>query len=257
MSGADRWDLLVVGGGTAGIVAAKTAASLGARVLLVERHRTGGDCLWTGCVPSKALLAVADAAAGARTAGRFGVVVEGTVRVDFARAMQHVRGAIARIAPVDSPEALESAGVSVRAGRARFVADGVADVDGEQVRFTQAVVATGASPAMPPVPGLADVDVLTSENLWDLTEPPRRLAILGGGSIGCELGQALARVGVEVTLVEGASRILPREDADAAAAVHRALTSEGVDVRVGRSVVAVEPPGAGSAAGRLDRKSVV
>lgn len=242
MRGPDRWDLVVLGGGTAGIVAAKTAAGLGVRVLLVERERTGGDCLWTGCVPSKALLAAAGVAAGARDAGRSGVLVD-DVRVDFPRVMDRVHAAIRRIAPVDSPEALTAAGVSVRAGHGRFLGEGMLDVDGETVHFTQAVVATGAAPARPPIPGLADLEVLTSDTLWDLTEAPRRLAVLGAGSIGCELGQGLARLGVEVTLVEGAPRVLPREDPDAAAVVHRALESEGVRIRTGQSVASVAPSG--------------
>ena len=238
MSTTERWDLLVLGGGTAGIVAAKTAARLGARVLLVERDRTGGDCLWTGCVPSKALLAAGEAAAGARRAGRFGVTVD-EVRVDFARVMDHVHGAVRQIAPVDSIESLEAAGVTVRTGHGRFVGEGVLDLDGETVRFTQAVVATGAAPAVPPVPGLADLDFLTSDTVWDLAEAPRRLAVLGGGSIGCELGQGLSRLGIEVTVVEGAPRVLPREDAAAAAVVHRALESDGVTVLTGQSVASV------------------
>jgi pyruvate/2-oxoglutarate dehydrogenase complex dihydrolipoamide dehydrogenase (E3) component len=238
VSTTDRWDLLVLGGGTAGIVAAKTAARLGARVLLVERDRTGGDCLWTGCVPSKALLAAAEAAAGARRAGRFGVTVD-EVRVDFARVMEHVHAAIRQIAPVDSIEALEAAGVTVRTGEGRFVGDGMLDLDGETVRFTQAIVATGAAPAVPPIPGLAELDHLTSDTVWDLTEAPRRVAVLGGGSIGCELGQGLARLDIEVTVVEGAPRVLPREDAAAAAVVHRALESDGVTILTGRSVTSV------------------
>jgi pyruvate/2-oxoglutarate dehydrogenase complex dihydrolipoamide dehydrogenase (E3) component len=247
VSGPERWDLLVLGGGTAGIVAAKTAASLGARVLLVERDRTGGDCLWTGCVPSKALLAAADAAARARDAARFGVHVD-AVRVDFPQAMDHVRAAILHIAPVDSPETLEAAGVTVRQGTGRFVADGVLDLDGEAVHFTQAVLATGAAPALPPIPGLTDLDVLTSDSVWELTEAPHRLVVLGAGSIGCELGQGLARLGVDVTLVEGAPRILPREDADAAAVVHRTLEGEGVDIRVGQAVASIVASGPTSGA---------
>ena len=257
MTAPDRWDLLVLGGGTAGIVAAKTAARLGARVLLVERDRTGGDCLWTGCVPSKALLAAGEAAAGARRAGRFGVTVD-EVRVDFAQVMEHVHGAVRAIAPVDSIDSLEAAGVTVRTGHGRFVGEGVLDLDGETVRFTQAVVATGAAPAVPPIPGLADLDHLTSDTVWDLTEAPRRVAVLGGGSIGCELGQGLSRLGVEVTIVEGAPRVLPREDAAAAAVVHRALESDGVTVLTGRSVASVVA--SDSRSGRLvleDEESVV
>jgi len=153
----EPWDLIVVGGGTAGIVGAKTAARLGARVLLVERERTGGDCLWTGCVPSKALLAAAGTAASARSGHRFGIDV-GEVSVDFTKVMDHVRAAIQHIAPVDSVEALEKASVSVRTATARFTGPDSAEIDGTAVRFRQALVATGASPAIPPIPGLNDVD---------------------------------------------------------------------------------------------------
>ncbi|WP_407317483.1 FAD-dependent oxidoreductase [Isoptericola halotolerans] len=256
MSRPDRWDLLVLGGGTAGIVAAKSAAGLGARVLLVERDRPGGDCLWTGCVPSKALLAAGQAAASARRAGRLGVQVDG-VHTDLGRTLDHVRTSIDRIAPIDSPEALARAGVTVRSGHGRFRGDGTLDLDGETVHFTQAVVTTGAAPAVPPIPGLADREFLTSDDVWHLDEAPRRLTILGGGSIGCELGQGLARLGVEVTVVEGAARILPREDADAAAAVRQALEADGVSVRTGQSVTSVDVSGARSGALRLDDGSSV
>lgn len=246
----EPWDLLVLGGGTAGIVAAKTAARLGSRVLLVESHRTGGDCLWTGCVPSKALLAAAHVAAAARDGARFGVHVDG-VRVDFAETMAHVRRAIAEIAPVDSPASIEEVGVTVRTGRARLVGPGMAEVDGERVSFTQAVLATGAEPAVPPIPGLDQVAALTSDTIWDLDRRPGTLAVLGGGSIGCELGQAMARLGSRVTVVEGAARILPREDAVAAATVDEALRADGVDIRADRTVVAVEPSESDSSSGTL------
>jgi pyruvate/2-oxoglutarate dehydrogenase complex dihydrolipoamide dehydrogenase (E3) component len=230
------WDLLVVGGGTAGIVSAKTAARLGARVLLVERERTGGDCLWTGCVPSKALLAAASAAAQARRAGRLGVDVDG-VTVDFPRVMEHVRGAISAIEPADSPEALADSGVTVARGHASFRGAGHADIDGEPVGFSQAVVCTGSSPLLPGIPGLHDVDPLTSDTVWGLRTLPRRLAVLGGGNIGCELGQAFARLGSEVTIVEGLDRILGREDSEAARLVSSSLARDGVRVVTGARVV--------------------
>ncbi len=241
----EPWDLLVVGGGTAGIVGAKTAARLGARVLLVERERTGGDCLWTGCVPSKALLAAARAAASARGGHRFGVTVA-EVSVDFAKVMDHVRGAIQHIAPVDSIEALEDAGISVRTGTARFTGLDAAEIDGTPLRFRQALLATGAAPAVPPIPGLSRVDYLTSGTVWDLTKLPEELVVLGGGSIGCELGQAFARLGSRVSVVEGAPRILPREDPRAAAEVSRALVDDGVDLHTGSGVARVEPGTGGS-----------
>jgi len=241
----EPWDLLVVGGGTAGIVGAKTAARLGARVLLVERERTGGDCLWTGCVPSKSLLAAAGIAASARTAGRFGIDV-GEVSVDFAKVMAHVRAAIQRIAPVDSVEALEAAGVFVRTATARFVGSDSAELDGAPVAFRQALVATGASPAVPPIPGLSDIAYLTSDTVWGLDTLPAQLVVLGGGSIGCELGQAFARLGSRVSVVEGAPTILPREDPLAAAEVARALVDDGVDLFTGSGVASVESTGPGS-----------
>ncbi len=233
------WDLLVVGGGSAGIVGAKTAARLGARVALAERARPGGDCLFTGCVPSKSLLAAASAAASARTAGRLGVHVDG-LRVDFAAVMAHVQGAIATIEPTDSPAALERAGVTVLPGDVEFSGPGTATVAGRPVSFHRALVATGASPAVPPVPGLREAAHVTSETVWDLGELPRRLVVLGGGSIGCELGQAFARLGSDVTILEGAPRLLPREDPDAAALVAAALQADGVTVLTGEPVSRVE-----------------
>ena len=234
----DAWDLVVVGGGTAGIVGAKTAARLGARVLLVERDRTGGDCLWTGCVPSKALIAAAGVAATARTGERFGVRAE-RVTVDFPAVMDHVRGAIAHIAPVDSPEALEDAGVTVWRGDAVFTAPDRLVVGDRGVRFTQALLATGAAPAVPPIPGLAETPYLTSETVWDLDELPADLVVLGGGSIGCELGQAFARLGSRVSVVEGGERLLPCEDEDAATAVAASLRADGAQVLTGVEVTSV------------------
>ncbi len=194
----EAWELLVVGGGTAGIVAAKTAAGLGARVLLVERARTGGDCLWTGCVPSKALLAAAHVAADARAAARYGVHAD--VHIDSAAVRAHVQRAIAAIEPVDSLEALRAAGVQVLAGSLTFTGTDRAVVDGTPVRFRRALIGTGSSPSVPDIAGLRTAltsdTLLTSDTFWDLTELPERILILGGGSIGCELGQASARLGV-------------------------------------------------------------
>jgi pyruvate/2-oxoglutarate dehydrogenase complex dihydrolipoamide dehydrogenase (E3) component len=235
---AQMWDLLVVGGGAAGLVGSQTAAALGADVLLVEQDRTGGECLWTGCVPSKALIAAASSAAQARRARSYGIGV-GEVTVDFAGVMAHVRRSIDQIAPVDSPEALAEAGVTVRSGVLRFTGPGVADVDGTEVRFRQALVATGSSPQVPPVPGLAERNVLTSDTVWNLRELPARLVVLGGGSTGCEIGQAMARLGSSVTLVERSPQVLPEEDPEAAAFVRRALEDDGVRVLTGRTPVGV------------------
>ncbi|NOJ61133.1 NAD(P)/FAD-dependent oxidoreductase [Arthrobacter sp. 260] len=215
-------DLLVIGGGTAGIVGSMTAASLGARTVLVERSRTGGDCLWTGCVPSKTILSAAAAAAGESA-------LTGN-RTDFALVRTRVAGAIAAIEPEDSPESLTAAGVTVISGSARFTGPGEADVDGRTIRFRQALIATGAAPALPSIPGLDQSPrVVTSETIWDLEILPGRLVIIGGGPVACELGQAFARLGSRVVIL-ARTAILPKENRDAAALVCDALRSDGVQV---------------------------
>lgn len=249
------WDLLVIGGGTAGLVGAKTAAGFGASVLMVERDRIGGDCLWTGCVPSKALLSAAHAARDARTASRFGIRV-GDVDVEFAAVMAHVRRAIATIEPTDSPAAMRAAGVLLTHGTARLTGRQMAEVDDQAVRFRQALVATGAAPVMPPIPGLSDAGPLTNETVFSLTALPARLLILGGGSVGCELGQAFARLGSCVTLVEASPRLLVREDADAAALVTAALAGDGVTICSGVAATAVRHVGDGWIAEFADGSAV-
>jgi pyruvate/2-oxoglutarate dehydrogenase complex dihydrolipoamide dehydrogenase (E3) component len=223
------WDLVVVGGGTAGLTAAVGAARLGARVLLVERDRTGGDCLWTGCVPSKALLTAAEHAHIARSSSPLGVDVDG-VRVDLARVMAHVKRAIAHIEPHDSPDRLRREGVVVRHGTARFLGPGRLEIDGYVERYRRAMIATGARPVVPDLPGLRASDPRTSDTIWDLAGLPDRLVVLGGGPIGVELGQAFARLGSHVSLVEMAGQLLPREEPDAAAVVAARLRAEGVEV---------------------------
>ena len=241
-----RWDVVVLGGGTGGIVASRTAASLGARVLLIERARTGGDCLWTGCVPSKALLSAARHAADVRRAHGLGVYAPDPT-VDFAAVMAHVKGAIAAIEPEDSPTTLQGAGVHVMAGEARFTGPGRLEVDGHAVSFRRAIIATGSRPAVPPIQGLREARPLTSDTVWDLDALPGRLVVLGGGAIGCELGQAFARLGAEVTIVEAAARILAGEDPEAAGIVHSSLVRDGVRILTGHSAVRVkgEPDGPG------------
>lgn len=214
-------DLLVIGGGTAGIVGAKTAARLGARTVLVEEHRTGGDCLWTGCVPSKTILSAAARAAQARA-------TDGS-EPDFDRMRARVHSTIATIEPEDSPEALERAGVTVLHGSARFTGPGEAEIDGRSVRFRKALIATGSAPALPNIPGLEAAHTVTSETVWDLATLPSRLVVLGGGPIACELGQAFARLGSQVTVL-ARSGLLRKEDRDAAALVHASLERDGVQV---------------------------
>jgi pyruvate/2-oxoglutarate dehydrogenase complex dihydrolipoamide dehydrogenase (E3) component len=232
------WDLVVIGGGTAGLVASRTAARFGARTVLIEDNRLGGDCLWTGCVPSKSLIAAADAATTARSSAGLGVSVNDVV-VDFARVMEHVRAAMYEIAPVDSEESLVGDNVEVVRGRARFTGPDTVDVDGRELRFRQALIATGASPGLPAIPRIDSVDLLTSETFWDLRTFPERLVVLGGGAIGCEIAQAMARLGSAVMLVENGPRILHKEDERASAIIHAALIADGVDVRTNSSVTKV------------------
>ena len=227
-----RYDLVVIGGGTAGLVSAIGAAGLGARVALIERGLLGGDCLHTGCVPSKALLRSARAAAEARRAPALGVQVGG-IGVDFAAVMRRLRERRADLSPHDSAERLRATGVDVHVGEARFTGAAAVAVAGRTLTFRRAVIATGGRPAVPPIPGLAALPYLTSETLFSLTEQPRSLAIVGAGPIGCEMAQAFARLGTAVTLIDRAAQLLPQEDADAAAIVARRLAADGVVLRLG------------------------
>ena len=214
-------DLLVIGGGTAGIVGAQTAASLGASTVLVESGRTGGDCLWTGCVPSKAILAVAPRAKIERE-------LTGEPP-NFAVVRDYIAQAIRTIEPVDSPAALQRAGVTVRSGSARFTAPGLAEIDGRAIAYRQALIATGAEPLVPAIPGLKDARFVTSETVWELSEVPRRFLVIGGGPVSCELAQAFSHLGSEVTMLVR-SHLLPKEDRDAAALVRQSLESDGVRI---------------------------
>ncbi len=231
------WDLVVLGAGAAGIVAAKTATGFGARVLLIDERPPGGDCLWTGCVPSKALLAAAESAAGARRAAVLGVHCQ--VRVDAGDVLAHVRQSIATIAPKDSAATLEREGITVRLGRATLTGPRTVDVDGTPIGFRRAVLAFGARPSLPPVPGLADSGALTSDTIWDLTAFPDQLVVIGGGSIGCELAQGFARLGCQVTVLEAAGRLLSAESQAASRLITAALRADGVEVVTGAAVTAV------------------
>lgn len=235
----DQWDLIVLGGGTAGIVASKTAAGLGARVLLVEREKTGGDCLWTGCVPSKSILAAAHVVALAKTGENIGVTFS-EPSIDFSAVMNHVKSAINSIAPQDSPATLTDFGITVVQGYATFTSPNSICINGVDYQFRKAIISTGASPAIPEIPGLKESNYLTSENLWELRELPERLVILGAGSIGTELGQAFNRLGSHVTLIDGAERILPREDEDASRLLHDRLRSEGIAIVTSAKVERIE-----------------
>jgi pyruvate/2-oxoglutarate dehydrogenase complex dihydrolipoamide dehydrogenase (E3) component len=205
-------DLIVIGGGAGGISAAQAATRGGARVLLVQDGPIGGDCTFTGCVPSKALLFAA-----ARGDG-------------FEQAMGHVRAAVSRVAATEDDDAMARQGIAVRHGRARLRGGGVVDVDGTRLRAPRIILATGAGPAIPPIDGLDPARVLTNETIFELRDQPASLAVLGGGPIGCEMAQASARLGTRVTVIEAMDRLLPRDDPRASSIVAAALVADGVEV---------------------------
>ncbi len=225
---AARYQLVVIGGGTAGLVSAAIAAGLGAKVALIERHLLGGDCLNVGCVPSKAVLRASRAWHQARSAqAEFGgpaAVGEG----DFAAVMERLRKLRAGIAPIDGAPRFASLGVDVFLGDARFTGHETIEVAGQTLRFRRAMIATGARAALPPIPGLADANPLTNETVFSLTARPKRLAIIGAGPIGLEMAQSFARFGSHVTVLNADARAMPRDDADAARVVEASLTRDGV-----------------------------
>jgi len=222
------YDMVVVGAGTAGLITAIAAAGFGKSVALIERHLMGGDCLNVGCVPSKALLRSAEAAAAVRDAGALGIRVDAAPEPDFGAVMERLRRLRAGIAPHDSAKRFQEAGVDVYLGSGRFTGRDAIDVEGATLRFKRACIATGARAGLPPIPGLAEVEVLTNETLFELTEQPARLGIIGAGAIGCEMAQAFARLGTEVHVVEMSPGVLPLEEPGAAAIVAAALERDGV-----------------------------
>ncbi|GAB6908336.1 mercuric reductase [Desulfosarcina cetonica] len=221
------YNLVVIGAG--GLVSAAGAAGVGARVALIESHLLGGDCLTVGCVPSKALLRCAKAAAAVRRAPEFGIKVGGEILVDFGFVMERLRRLRAGIAPVDSAQRYsEKLGVDVFMGKGRFTGRNTIEVNGQTLKFTKAVVATGGTAAVPPIPGLKQAPYLTNASVFNLTELPARMGVIGAGPIGIEMAQAFQRLGSQVTVLSRDSKILPREDPDAAKVVAAALEKDGV-----------------------------
>ena len=233
---APRYNLVVLGGGTAGLITAAGAAGLGAKVALIEREHLGGDCLNIGCVPSKALIRAARAYADVRDAGQYGVEVPEGVRVNFLAVMERMRRLRAEISPNDSAARYRELGVDVFLGDGRFVDSDTVEVDGKKLRFRRAVIATGARAIPLPIPGLTESGYLTNETVFSLTELPKRLAVIGAGPIGCELAQTFARFGSQVTLLEVMPQILIREDKDAAALIQAALIRDGVSLILGCNI---------------------
>ncbi len=238
-----RYNLVVLGAGTAGLITALVASSLGARVALIERHLMGGDCLNVGCVPSKAVIKAARTVHDARSAGKLGLDVS-DAPPDFAAAMERMREIRSRISHEDSARRYrDEFGIDVYLGEARFLGQGRVDVDGTELQFKRAVVATGARAVAPGIEGLAEAGYLDNETVFTLTERPRRLAVIGAGPIGCELAQSFRRLGSEVAILEMGPHILSREDADAAAIVQEAFVRDGVELVLGCSIERVSKRG--------------
>jgi pyruvate/2-oxoglutarate dehydrogenase complex dihydrolipoamide dehydrogenase (E3) component len=232
-----RYNLVVIGAGAAGLVSAAGAAGLGARVALIERNLLGGDCLNNGCVPSKAVVRAARALSDARNSAEFGVQGGEQLGFDFGCAMERMRRLRATLSRHDSARRFrDELGVDVFFGQARFIGPDCIEVDGKQLLFAKAAVCTGGRPVAPDIPGLAEAGFLTSDTVFSLTELPRRLAVIGGGPIGCELAQSFARFGSRVSLIQRGRQLLPREDADIAAVLQAALVRDGVDLHLGAKV---------------------
>lgn len=226
------YNLVVIGAGTAGLVTAAGAAGLGAKVALIERHLMGGDCLNVGCVPSKGLIAAARAAHAATSGGAdLGIKVDPDgVEIDFPAVMERMRKLRAGISQHDSAKRFTELGVDVFIGQASFIDSQTVAVGDQRLAFRKAVICSGARADAPSIPGLGEVDYLTNENLFNLTELPKRLGIIGAGPVGCEMAQAFARLGSEVLLVEATHGILPREDPEASEIVRQALVADGVQL---------------------------
>jgi pyruvate/2-oxoglutarate dehydrogenase complex dihydrolipoamide dehydrogenase (E3) component len=238
-----RYNIVVIGAGTAGLVTAAVASALGAKVALIEKHLMGGDCLNVGCVPSKGVIRATRAWAEARRADEFGLHIPAGVKYDFAAAMTRMRKLRARISHTDSAHRYKKLGVDVFIGEGRFTGPYAVEVGGKTLRFKKAAICTGARAAAPSIPGLQEAGYLTNETIFTLTELPPRLAVIGAGPIGCEMAQAFARFGSRVGLFEQMSHILLREDADAAAIVQDQMRKDGVSFVFESKVTRVERHG--------------
>lgn len=244
-----EFDVAVVGAGSAGITAAEIARANGKSVVLIEQGRIGGECTWNGCVPSKALIRAARLRHDIARATEFGLHVDG-VQVDFPAVMASVHEAVDTIARYEDRAQMERRGITVRKGRARFIARNALAIDGERVQADTIILCTGGRPSIPPIEGLNAVPYLTNETLFQLRTLPRHLLILGAGAVGLEMGQAFRRLGSEVTVIDVASKLLPREDADIAALARELLEREGIRFMLGARVERVDLRFQGGVAGR-------
>ena len=234
-----RYHLLIVGAGPAGLSAARVAARCGARVALIERHLLGGNCLHTGCIPSKTIIRTSRLYGEMRDAERFGGLVPSGIAVDFRAVMERVRRVRARLGEFVSAERLAAMGIDVYFGEARFAGPDSVTVGAKVLRFKNALITTGARPVNPPIPGLAEAGYLTYENVFDLTECPKRLLVIGGGPVGCELAQAFARLGSRVTVVQEEPMFLDHEERDAAQLLSDAFVRDGIEIHLDTQVTQV------------------
>ena len=239
----DRYQLVIVGAGPAGLAAAADAAALGARVALIERHLIGGTCLNTGCVPSKTLIRTANVYAEMRDAARYGAQVPGDIRVDFAAVMARLRRIRSHLTAGSSVRRLAASGVDVYFGNVRFGGADRLSVNGQELRFDKALITTGARPDLPAIPGLKQAGFLTNATVFDLTELPPRLLVIGGGPLGCELAQAFQRLGSQVTIVQDRPLFLEREERDAAQILADAFARDGIEVRLNTTATGVRVEG--------------
>ena len=243
----DTYDLVVIGAGTAGLVTAKGAGGLGLglKVALIEKHLMGGDCLNVGCVPSKCLIRSSRAVADIQNARPLGIIPPDKVEIDFSSVMARMRQVRTKISPVDSAVSAKQAGVDVFFGEASFISEDTIAVEGQNIKFKKAVIATGARAVKPKIQGLEEAGYLTNETVFSLTELPSRLAVIGGGPIGCELAQSFQRLGSHVTLFHRGNHVLNKEDAEAAAIVQGALLRDGIRLVLGCQLLGVEKTSAG------------
>lgn len=223
------YDMVIIGGGSGGLVVASACAQLKAKVALVEKHKLGGDCLWYGCVPSKSFIHAGRLAYQVKHSERFGIYTD-SIQINFAQAMGHVQKVIATIEPHDSPERFQGLGVEVIFGSGQFIDQRTFEVNGRKLTARAFVISTGSRPAIPPITGLKEAGFLTNEQVFSLTEQPPSLAIIGAGPIGCELGQAFGRLGTKVTLISSRDQILPKEDPQAAVIIETQFAAEGIHI---------------------------
>lgn len=233
------YDLIVIGGGASGLTSAKLAAGLGKKVAIIEHERLGGECTWTGCIPSKTLIKSAGIAYSIKNAQKFGI--KNSTEIDTSNVMQHVRHTVQKVYESHTPEALEKSGITVFKGHPVFLDDHHIELEHKKLRFKKAIIATGSSPSIPNIDGIDSVPYLTNQTLFDLESLPTSMIILGAGAVGVELASALNRLGVKITLIQRSERILPHEDYELTAMLSDIMSSEGVVVKTNMQAYSIMP----------------